>query len=211
MGKWIDEIERLEKHSVPELETMAIESDKHKAKDDTLADILYVRQEKLNDAFVFTPENIEKILWIDRQLKDRINKLQQEGERIVRRLEREIKKKNSLFNDYEIMVLVFPKILEWSEEEQSMIEPEDRIHELLECNSHHDTHIEFDPSYKHNCYFDEEKLNWNNMIGARNGEFEGHHIGYAMHELYDHTLWSLPDIVKINEFWYDIRVEYQHY
>ncbi|GHT19032.1 hypothetical protein AGMMS4957_02420 [Bacteroidia bacterium] len=33
---------------------------------------------------------------------------------------------------------------------------------------------------------------------------------FGMHELYDHTEWSLQDIIQINDFWCDIRVEYYY-
>jgi hypothetical protein len=101
--------------------------------------------------------------------------------------------------------------MEWNEEEQAMCEGENEIYSLLNDCSHYISNvpIEFDPRDRHECYFGD--LNWNNMIGARNGEFEGHHIGYAMHELYDHSCWGLPDIVRINRFDATVRVEYQHY
>jgi hypothetical protein len=200
----------LKNYTVSELEKMAILSGTDKR--ELLNDILSVRQEKLNSNFVFTPENIEKILWIDKQLKDCLNSLLQEGTRIVRRLNCEMKKKDTFFNDYEIEALVCPVITEWNEEAQAMCESENEIYDLLNGRSYCDNNalVRFDPRHSRDeCYFGD--LNWNRMIGARNGEFEKYHIGYAMHELYSHSFWSLPDIVKINGFDATIHVEYQHY
>ncbi|MDR2057483.1 MAG: hypothetical protein LBP83_04235 [Dysgonamonadaceae bacterium] len=200
---------QLENHSVAELETMALARDKNQRRDESLKDILLLRKQKLNDGFVFTPENIQHFLWLDRQLKDLINRLRQEGKRIIRHLNRETKKKDAFFNDYEMTARICPLIMEWNEDEQSMHETENDIYDLLNSCSFHGAPVAFDPRHRHECYFGD--LNWNGMAGAKNGEFEAYHIGYALHELYGHSLWSLPDMVKINSFDAGIQIEYQRY
>jgi len=174
---------------------------------------LQVRQHKLNEEFVFTPEHIEKILWIDQEIKKCVHTLQKEGEKMVKELDLLTKKKNSFFNDYEILAVIDPKILIWKEESQSLCEPdeEDGIIDVID-NYHHETNfrLEFNPHHaEHSCYFSD--FNWNILIGAKNNEFANYHIGYGIHELYDHSLWSLQEIVKINAIWCDLKVEYQHY
>jgi hypothetical protein len=52
----------LENHSVAELETMALAWDENQRRDKSLKDILFVRQQKRNDSFVFTPETIQHFL-----------------------------------------------------------------------------------------------------------------------------------------------------
>ena len=94
-------IEELNSYSVSELEAMAIEANemrtKCRVKDETsFYFILRVRQIKLNRDFVFTPEYIEKFLWIDREIKKCVNKLQKRGERLNKHLERQIKKNISI-------------------------------------------------------------------------------------------------------------------
>ena len=208
-------IEELNSYSVSELEAMAIEANeirtKCRVKDETsFYFILRVRQIKLNRDFVFTPEYIEKFLWIDREIKKCVNKLQKRGERLNKHLERQIKKKNSFFNDYEIEALIDPKILVWKEEYQSLseLDDDDGILNVID-EFHYNNHfkLEFNLRHPHSCYFHD---NWNTMVGAGD-TFANYHIGYGMHKLYDHSFWSLSDIVKINEIWCDLRVEYQHF
>jgi hypothetical protein len=54
-------------------------------------------------------------------------------------------------------------------------------------------------------------MNWNTMIGAKNNEFADYHIGYGIRELYECSLWSWEEIVKINDFWCEVNVVYQRY
>jgi hypothetical protein len=61
---------------------------------------------------------------------------------------------------------------------------------------------------KGNIMFDD---NWYDWCGVPKELLEGHHICYFMHEIWEHTQWSLPDILRINEVWAELYVRYQHF
>jgi len=192
---------------------------------------LEARKHKLNQEFVFTPEHIEKFLWIDQEIKKHLNRLRIEGEKLVEDLEKITKDENSFFNDYEIEAIVTPKILVWKEEYQSLseLEPEDGVLDEIDHYhfEHKDDELKFNPRhletslYFDEFYSDEDKKkgtnNWNTMVYEwrdlikENPALVKHHIGYGMRQLCNNTLWSLQDIMLINEFWCDIKVEYQRY
>lgn len=219
--------EELEKCSVSELENLAFEiSEKtKKPRNRDLRNILQMRQHKLNKEFEFTPEHIEKFLWLDQEIKKHLNHLRKEGVKLLEDLEKLTKSGNSYFNDYEIEAVINPKILIWREEDQSLteLEEEDGILNVID-DFHHKKHfcLEFSPRhFEHSLYFDEpcdkDFLNWNTTIHkwrdliAANKELAHHHIGYGMHELYDHSLWALQDIMQINDFWCELKVDYQKF
>jgi hypothetical protein len=135
-----------------------------------------------------------------------------EGQAIVNDFEKRLKDTDSFLHDYEIEATITPFIYEWNEKYQCMCEAEKGIYAILHSSFPDGCVLNFDPRHceEGRIYFNNE-LNWNNMIGAKKGEFADHYIGFAMHELYDHTNWSLPDIIKINELGCEIKVREQHF
>ncbi|GHT15258.1 hypothetical protein AGMMS4956_14830 [Bacteroidia bacterium] len=73
---------------------------------------------------------------------------------------------------------------------------------------------EFVLSYGHSdddpIYLSKE-FNYNDCDGLSNGELADEYIGYGIHDLYDHTEWSLQDILNIDYFWVEVQVRYQHF
>jgi len=205
--------QKFEKHSPATLEVMAVSIFTARNWDrDTLRGLLEERKRKLNKDFVFTPEYIEKFLWIDREIKKCVQKLQQQGEKVIKDLEKLIQKKDAFFIDFEVEAQIFPKIIEWSDNYECECETEDKIVEIIDwIEKEHNYILRFSPALKDSsCYFSD--LNWNDHeLGARKGTFADYHIGYGMHELCSHSLWSFPDMMRINEIWCDLKVLYQHF
>jgi len=208
--------EEFEKMSVAELEALAIELPHESERDKPLMrKLFYARKRKLNKGFIFTPENIEKFLWIDKEIKMCVEKLQQQGEKVIEELEKLIQEKDAFFVDYEIDALMFPRIIEWSEKYQCECETEDKIIEILdwlERDCYYGSVLYFKPDMEPDgCFFGD--LNWNTsgLIGVEDSIFANHHIGYGMHVLCDHSRWSFPDIMRINNIWCDLRVLYQRF
>ena len=200
---------------------------------------LEARKYKFNQEFVFTPEHIEKFLWIDQEIKKHLNRLRIEGEKLVEDLEKMTKDENSFFNDYEIEAIVTPIMSPYIDENQSLSELEQQsLSELeqgegvlYEIDHYHFKHkndkLTFDPRrserslYFDEFYSDEDKKkgtnNWNIMVYEwrdlikENPALAEHHIGYGMRQLCNNCLWSLQDIMLINDFWCDIKVEYQRF
>ena len=54
-----------------------------------------------------------------------------------------------------------------------------------------------------------KKLSWN--IESLEGISDDHYICYAIHELCDHTCWSIYDVLRINHLWSEVRVQYQNF
>ncbi len=229
---WIKTREELEKLSIPELETLAIEVGKIRGKSSYTGkndyhNILEERKYRLSEEFVFTPEYIEKFLWLDREIKKYADILRKEGEQMLEHLERMKKDKNSFFNDYEIECIIEAQIPIWDDGE---LKEEDKILDVIE-SFHYETgdiwRVKFSPKHlEHSSYFedllsDKEKedglYNWSHTIYRwrdlikENPELAKQNIGYGMHQLWDHSLWAWQDIMKINEFHCDLKVEYQKY
>jgi hypothetical protein len=127
----------------------------------------------------------------------------------VQELEKRIAGNDKFLHDYEIEVVITPRILVQGEDGE-WEEPDEGIYELLQSDINPIV-ISFDPRH---CNADEihfnKELNWSRLF-ARNGELDEHYICYGMHELYDHSLYALSDILKINDLWADIKMELQHY
>jgi hypothetical protein len=100
--------------------------------------------------------------------------------------------------------------LEWDEESQSQCEPSDGIYCLLDTIFNNDVCLNFNLKHLNEDSFD-RNLNWNECDELSHGELADYYICHGMHELYDHTEWSLQDIIQINDLWCDIKVEYQHF
>ncbi len=63
--------------------------------------------------------------------------------------------------------------------------------------------------YLHSLNLD-DNLSWNNdypFIGR--GEFEDINICYAVHNLTDHLGYSIPDLIRLNDFWAEVRLTVQ--
>ena len=204
--------EQYENLSIAELEAMAIKQHFQQEKDKSLIhEILEIRKDKLNENFVFTPKHIEKFLWIDQEIKRCVNELQRQGEKIIKDVQKLMNKKNAFFNDYEIKAVMKPCILD-----EEGIGVEDEIIDLIDDfqgNRLLYSFLYFDPRSPHkecNPYLDNLNWNGNSFIGA-GSTFADYHIGFGMHELYDHSLWSYPDIMRISQIDCNICVEYQRY
>ena len=173
-----------------------------------------VRQYKINENFVWTPENIDKLLALNQKLISCFEKLIEEAKPIVKALQKRVDEKDAFLHDFEIEANIKPFILV-PDEDGKLCEPESGI-ELILMENLPKSVLAFDP--KRNIIEDtlnenihlKKDLNWN-IDGLLRGKFDDHHISYAIHELHDHTCWSFPDILKINHLWSELRVRFQNF
>ncbi|MDL2241839.1 hypothetical protein LJB91_02910 [Bacteroidales bacterium OttesenSCG-928-L03] len=220
---WIKTIEELDQLSVSELETLAINASKIITRssytgENDFHNILAKRKLKLNQEFVFTPEYIEKFLWLDQEIKRYAGILKEKGEKMLEDLERMIKDEDSFFNDYEIEAIISPFIEEDDDD--------DYYNGIMwAIESFHDCELKFNIKHiEDSLYFEENYTdgkvgtnNWNTTIPkwrdliTEKPELAKYNIGYGMHEICDHSLWALQDIMQICDFHCDLRVEYQKY
>ena len=143
------------------------------------------RQKKQNEAFVWSPENIAKII----RLNDKLWALMQEADRIGKSIYNDIQKMNAEGKDYydknadvEVHIIYEGELAEGAEEAP--------LWDSVET------------WYGHNGFslmneYDGKLLNWNIIEFAR-PEFEQHYFCYLMHCFFHEGLYSLQDAVTMN-------------
>ena len=169
------------------------------------------RKRRLNESFKYTPKNIARLLKINKLLADSLEKGRREARPLVLELEQRLKNKDPFLKDYELEVKLDIFI------DSNTKKP--GIYEILEdiINSS-SAYLEY-PKHEFGDFFGDNGIagrsphfvNWNNDSGLRHEEFKKHHICYPMHELCDHSYWSLHDIIKISRIWIDVKVQLQHF
>ena len=156
---------------------------------------MHERQKKQNDTFVWSPENVAKII----RLNDKLWALMQEADRIGRSIHEDIQKliaegKNYYDEntDVEVSIIYEGELAEGAEEDPLW----DSV-ELWHGNNGYSLMDEYDGT----------PLNWNIIEFAR-PEFEGHHFCYLMHWFFHEGLYSLQDAVTMNpeEFYIYTRI-----
>ena len=156
---------------------------------------MHERQKKQNDAFVWSPGNVAKII----RLNDKLWALMQEADRIGKSIHEDIQKliaegKNYYDEntDVEVNIIYEGELAEGAEE-----------HPLWDSvESWHGNN-----GYELMNEYDGTPLNWNIIEFAR-PEFEGHYFCYLMHWFFHEGLYSLQDAVTMNpeEFYIYTRI-----
>ena len=161
----------------------------------------------LNQLFDFTPENIQKIKKIDDRLRSMTLKLHER----VKALE---KKATLIMDDHDFdddYVIEGSIAFSWNDEE-SVLKLEDDEYYCsdfnLMINAIHDFYYE---KGKYYTYILEITPNSNNMDDELNDWSEGAlrsarlKICYATHCICSHQLYSIPDLLRLNDFWTEIK------
>ena len=143
------------------------------------------RQKKQNEAFVWSPENIAKII----HLNDKLWALMQEADRIGKSIHEDIQKLITEGKDYydkntdvEVHIIYEGELAEGGEESP--------LWESVEL------------WYGHNGYglmneYDGKPLNWN-IIEFDRPEFKNHYFCYLMHWFFHEGLYSLQDAITMD-------------
>ncbi|MCL2074389.1 MAG: hypothetical protein FWH18_10730 [Marinilabiliaceae bacterium] len=207
---------KLKERTMEELENDIITRWKHAEKkteaDEQLEEYLDIRRYKMNKNFEWTPENIDKLLALNQKFISCFEKLIEEATPVVKALQKSINDKDSFLHDFEIEANIKPSILV-SDEDGEMCEPDDGIEQILMANlpehilNFNPKHYIIEDNINNNIHFNKE-LSWN--IEWLDKISDDHYICYAIHELCHHTCWSIPDILKINNLWSQLRVVYQN-
>ena len=169
----------------------------------SLDDILRVRKWKLNHDFKFTPKTIARFVKINDLFVDCQKKAFVEAKPIRRRLARRLKNQDLFIKDFEMEIQLHPFINNATGIHGLLQDITHASPALLTRNARHLNQI----NNSHNL----DRLNWNECDGLSHGELADYHICYAMHELYEHSYWSLPDILKITQVWTDLTIAHQHF
>ena len=178
------------------------------SRDKKLKQLLFERQRKINEAFEWTPENIEKLLDLNQRFMRCFENLRNEAAPIVATLERRIDDKDTFLHDFEIEGRVKPFILTPDEEE-----PDEGIDRILSEMLYERRTYTLTVDMKHKdsikkCMYLAPVVSWN----ARwpKGKFDEYHLSYAIHELID-TYWSVYDILRINHLWSEVKIAHQNF
>jgi len=201
-------LKKFEPYTVEQLEEVILDNRKSVKKvDDKLECYMEVRQWKINETFEWTPENREKLLHLNQKLMNCFEKLRNEAIPIVAVLEKRLDDKDAFLHDYEIEGTVKPFILT-ADNEEPCDGIDNILHEIWD-----DWALKIDLRtqkwFNDNLYLTKD-LNWN-IDRHLKGQFDEHYISYAIHILHDHTCWSLPDILKINHLWSELKIWHQNF
>jgi hypothetical protein len=207
------ELEKLyESYPVEELEKIAVcAANYRKRNEEKIEAALNVRKHKLNNAFVWTPENKEKLLYLNTKLIECFEKLKAEADTLHKTLQERIDKNDSFLCDFDIEVTVIPYVFARNYEGDLTLESESEIYEVLydkwDCELNLSFRVHKDSTDKI-LYLDRTR-NWNEE--DLRGEFDEHYISYGIYKLYKQTEWSFHDILKINYLDTSVNVDYQHF
>ena len=206
----------IEKLNIEEIETLILSHCNVKKKrdkaDEKLEDYLYERRSKMNKNFEWTPENIDKLLALNQKFMSCFENMIEEAKPIVKALQKRRDEKDAFLHDFEIEINIKPFILV-PNEDGKLCEPASGIEQIL-IDSLPRYIINLNPkdyiikdNLNKNIHFSKD-LSWN--IESLKGISDDHYICYAIHELCDHTCWSIPDVLRINHLWSEVRVRYQN-
>ncbi|MDR1196656.1 MAG: hypothetical protein LBL00_09320 [Endomicrobium sp.] len=229
--KWFKEIKS---YSLKELEAIIIAfcTKLHTIKaydfENNLYSVFRTRKWRLNAKFKYTKQNIEKLLWVNKKLMECFEKSAGEAEKIRKQFKRRKKKKDLFLDDIETEIKITPFLLKYDKKGKYWQEYDSGIYAVLQFVIDDEISLRQKYSslkkYRESLHGSKED-SWNvEGLGSRSGKrldcdpknikdnvFANDYICYAMHELYDHSLWSLQDIIKIEEFWAEVKVRYQHF
>ena len=179
---------------------------------DELNEALRERQYKINRTFEWTPGNREKLLHLNQKMIQCWEKLDAEARQTRQTLQKRLDDSDGFLHDFEIEATVSSFIYVPGGDGE-FYEAEDCIEEVLidsmdlpHCGVNHTTYSGDDHEIIYLC----RDQNWNTEP-LFEGHFDGHFISQAIHDLYDHTHLSFPDILKINRLWGELQVTHQHF
>lgn len=173
-----------------------------------LQQMLFERQQELDDAFIWTPRKVSRLVCIGKKVEKCLEKMWDEVLRVREVSFGRMRRGGEVFlHDFEIRARIVPFIYSTNENGE-WIENEG-IFEIL-CDWAMDFAL-IGFANDSSLYFD-RSLNWNSATPAfRCDELKGVYINYALHELSDHCYWSISDILSIDELWGEVVVTHQHF
>lgn len=181
-------------------------------KQPSLIDVLSERRHRLNREYQFTAKSKRRFVQISNKLMECFGKAWAEAKPMMDTFEGRLKENDSSLRDYEIELIISP-FLERPQntfrQTKADVSIQDVLEEILQNSHILKTHAK---NHKNGLYM-AKNINWNNIDTLKNHKknLSKYYIGYPMHELCDHSMWSLPDVLKITNIWVDVKIECQHY
>ncbi len=177
------------------------EADIHRINEQpSLRDVLQERQRRLNREFRFTPETLACFVALSDRFGACMKNAWLEAKPEMEALERRLQNHDPFLKDYE---------LDWK---LQAFTGQEGIYAVLEDTAHSSMaiHARNAKSYE-NCGIREMDCDesWTECFPGHE-EISTQRISLAMHELYDHSFWSVPDILKIETIWVDVVIRRQY-
>ncbi|MDR1847637.1 MAG: hypothetical protein LBR17_05920 [Bacteroidales bacterium] len=197
-------------YTVEELENIVTEY-RHRACEEREA-ALHVRKWKLDNTFEWTPENKEKLLFLNEKLIECFEKLKTEACALYKALQQRVAENDGFLDDFFIEARIIPSVFKL-DDEGNVISEMEYIYEVLHYEWNSCINLSF-IMYRENMnetdilYLNREQ-NWNTDPWLK-GQFDEHFISQGIHDLYEHTEWILRDILEINYLDVSLDVIYEH-
>jgi hypothetical protein len=186
-------------------------------------DFLQKRKSLLDERFEFTPKNVENIIRVNNILTENSLKVLEKA----KKLQEELSAKSDDFaEDFEIEGTVQVSyngnnsLIDFDpEHDESCDSGRHHIAELIDFASSFDNNSREDLFYCHffktgeaHSYplFIEEGEYWDYDFQTQS-EFKNIRFCWAFHNLAEHSLYAMQDIVRINDFWNEVTVVYQNF
>lgn len=192
--------------------------------DELIRFLLEKRKYMLDKTFEYTPKNIENLL--------RVNRILSEGSEKVKAQARKLHKAMLALNDgftqdFEIEGTVRVSYNgnhslidfdpDFDEDDEAPFPSPPHIMEIIDSA----TPARF-PQDLFSCHYDDRDREiddddiycddgWRFTLRRDCPEFQGARCSWAFHNLADHSLYALQDIVRINDFWNEVTVIYQNW
>jgi hypothetical protein len=161
------------------------------------------RQRRLDRTFVWTPDAVQRIVYINNLIIDCIERLAKEAEALYEVLEkRKESDADSFLHDYGIECRMVPIYSSDNEEAERLFSVLDNIELEFSYNGNSKS--------SSNLFFSSESWANDTALYMRK-EFADVRINYALHCLMDHAHCSIKDILNIKELWGEVIVTHQHF
>jgi hypothetical protein len=205
--------DELETYTVEQLEDLILSRwAASETVDDELETYLYARKWVINNAFEWTPDNIEKLLHLNQKLISCFEKLRDEAKPVIQTFEKRMKENDAFLHGFDTEARITPYIYV-ADENGTLHEAESGMERIL-TDSLNEYVVLFqwwvDGEDLDDILYLNKEQNWSDEPQFK-GKFDGHFISQGIHDLYDHSCWSFPDILKINHLWAEVRVVHQHF
>jgi hypothetical protein len=200
--------EKTQHCSVAELEDMAVKeyTDNLYGEDSRLGDILNVRKRKLNGAFKWTEKNIARLHEIDEAIISAFAKAEDEIKLTIGQFKQRINNDDKFINAYDFSVKV-SVYAELGRNDFCMILHDiahNKFHRLIEM-------VPLEMSGNTFKVYLTKKYSIMSLDEDNVPELQGHKFAAGLQELCDYSVFSLPDILKINKLETSVITEHQHF
>jgi len=202
--------------SVAQLESIILHlfytQERTKEVEKKLNDALYERKRKIDQTFEWSPENIKRLLLLNLQLIDCWDKVDVKAKRTFNTLKGLLSDSGEFLHDFNIEAVV-TSLVHIPDENGDYDDAQNCIEEVLidsldenYCVNRHSYDARDEEELLNDVpLYLNRKQNWSDDP-IFEGNFDGHFISQAVHDLYDHTCLSMPDILKINRIRGELRI-----